>query len=51
MNEQKQGTRRVYNVELAGLAELRQYLEGFWRDVLSAFKAEAEGGKDGEHER
>ena len=51
VSERKQGTRRVYNVELAGLAELRQYLEGFWRDVLSAFKAEAEGGKDGEHER
>jgi DNA-binding transcriptional ArsR family regulator len=51
VSERKQGTRRVYNVELAGLAELRQYVEGFWRDVLSAFKAEAEGGKDGEHER
>jgi DNA-binding transcriptional ArsR family regulator len=51
VSEQKQGTRRVYNVELAGLAELRRYLEGFWRDVLAAFKAEAEGGKDGEHER
>jgi DNA-binding transcriptional ArsR family regulator len=51
VNERKQGTRRVYNVDLAGLAELRHYLEGFWRDVLAAFKAEAEGGKDGEHER
>jgi DNA-binding transcriptional ArsR family regulator len=51
VNERKEGTRRVYNVELAGLAELRHYLEGFWRDVLSAFKAEAEGGGDGKHER
>jgi DNA-binding transcriptional ArsR family regulator len=51
VTERKQGTRRVYNVELAGLAELRHYLEGFWRDVLAAFKAEADGGKDGEHER
>jgi DNA-binding transcriptional ArsR family regulator len=51
VSERKQGTRRVYRVELAGLADLRRYLEGFWRDVLEAFKAGAEGGRDGEHER
>jgi DNA-binding transcriptional ArsR family regulator len=41
VREQKQGTRRVYTVELAGLVELRRYLEGFWDEVLSAFAAEA----------
>jgi DNA-binding transcriptional ArsR family regulator len=51
VNERKQGTRRVYKVDLDGLAELRHYLEGFWRDVLAAFKAEAEGGGSGTHER
>ena len=43
VRETKVGTRRVYNVELAGLAELRRYLDTFWGDVLDAFKAEAEG--------
>ena len=38
----KAGTRRIYSVELRGLKELRDYLDGFWTDVLEAFKAEAE---------
>ena len=40
--ERKDGTRRVYSVEVQGLRELREYLERFWRDALGAFKAEAE---------
>ena len=42
VREQKQGTRRVYTVELEGLVELRRYLDGLWDEVLSAFAAEAE---------
>jgi DNA-binding transcriptional ArsR family regulator len=42
VREERVGTRRVYSVELNGLAELRRYLDGFWEDVLGAFKAEAE---------
>ena len=42
VSEQRQGTRRLYGVEVRGLVELRRYLEGFWGDVLGAFKAEAE---------
>ena len=42
VRERKVGTRRVYSVELRGLVELRKYLDGFWEDVLRAFKAEAE---------
>ncbi len=41
VREKKVGTRRVYSVELSGLQELRSYLDGFWEDVLQAFKAEA----------
>ena len=37
-----QGNRRVYSVRRDGLDELRQYLEGFWGDVLSAYGAEIE---------
>jgi len=35
-----QGTRRLYAIERQGLEELRQYLESFWSDVLSAYGAE-----------
>ena len=37
-----QGNRRVYSIRRDGLDELRQYLEGFWGDVLSAYGAEIE---------
>jgi DNA-binding transcriptional ArsR family regulator len=42
VTERKDGTRRLYRVEPAGLVELRAYFEGFWADVLAAFKAAAE---------
>jgi len=42
VREQRAGTRRIYNVELSGLTELRSYLDQLWGDVLGAFKAEAE---------
>jgi DNA-binding transcriptional ArsR family regulator len=38
----RDGTRRIYRVELKGIEELRRYLESFWTDVLEAFRAEAE---------
>ena len=40
----QEGTRRIYSVEVQGLMELRRYLEGFWDEVLEAFRAEAERG-------
>jgi DNA-binding transcriptional ArsR family regulator len=42
VGERKDGTRRVYSVQVQGLRELREYLERFWGDALGAFKAEAE---------
>jgi DNA-binding transcriptional ArsR family regulator len=38
----RDGARRIYSVEIQGLRELRQYLDGFWDDVLEAFRAAAE---------
>ncbi len=35
-----QGTRRLYLVKRDGLHELRQYLDSFWADVLTAYSAE-----------
>jgi DNA-binding transcriptional ArsR family regulator len=47
VSERREGTRRVYRVEIDGLAELRRYLDQFWDDALAAFKAEAEAGARG----
>ena len=35
-----QGTRRLYLIKRDGLDDLRQYLESFWSDALSAYGAE-----------
>jgi DNA-binding transcriptional ArsR family regulator len=35
-----QGNRRLYFIKQDGLDELRQYLDGFWSDALSAYGAE-----------
>ena len=38
----RDGTRRIFSVEIRGLEELRRYLDRFWGDALEAFRAEAE---------
>jgi DNA-binding transcriptional ArsR family regulator len=42
VSDRREGTRRVYRIEPEALAELRAYLDGFWTDVLLAFKDAAE---------
>jgi DNA-binding transcriptional ArsR family regulator len=42
VSERRDGTRRLYRVEPAGLAELRTYLEDFWDEALAGFTAAAE---------
>ena len=46
----REGTRNFYSVDGDGLADLREYFEGFWDEALSAFKAaaEREGGEEDE---
>jgi len=46
VRERREGTRRVYSVELEGLAALRRYLDRMWDDVLGAFKAEVESPRN-----
>jgi DNA-binding transcriptional ArsR family regulator len=36
------GTRRVYQVDPRGLAAVRGWLDQFWADALSAYRAEVE---------
>jgi DNA-binding transcriptional ArsR family regulator len=38
----REGTRRIFRVEVRGLKELRQYLDRFWEDALAAFAEEAD---------
>jgi DNA-binding transcriptional ArsR family regulator len=42
VTERQHGTRRLYRVEPDGLAEVREYLENFWEEALTNFKAAAE---------
>ena len=39
---EKRGQQRIYHLNPVGLADLRQYVESFWDDVLRAFGEEAE---------
>jgi DNA-binding transcriptional ArsR family regulator len=42
VEERSEGVRRIYSLRREGLTELRDWLDGFWDDALTAFKAEAE---------
>src|SRR3954469_16168592 len=47
--DRREGTRRLYQADPAGLAVLRTYLDQFWERSLAAFEAAANeaGGRDG----
>ena len=38
--DRAEGTRRVYYIDPQGLASIRMWLDQFWGDALTAFKAE-----------
>jgi DNA-binding transcriptional ArsR family regulator len=42
VRDRAEGTRRVYYIDLNGLAAIRIWFDGFWADALSAFAAEVE---------
>lgn len=39
--DRAQGTRRIYQLDPAGIGALRAYLDTFWNQSLAAFKAAA----------
>ncbi len=45
VREHRNGTRRIYRLEPAGVAELRDYFDRFWEDALAAFAEAAERGE------
>lgn len=46
LSERRQGTKRLYRARPEGLAELRDFLEGFWTARLDQLKAAAEQAED-----
>jgi len=40
VTEERDGTRRIYRIDPAGLGQLRAWLDRFWDDALAAFRAE-----------
>lgn len=45
VGDRAEGTRRVYYIDPHGLAAIRIWLDQFWDDALSGFKAELEKGE------
>jgi DNA-binding transcriptional ArsR family regulator len=44
--DEREGTRRVYRIDLKGVLAMRRYLDRFWDDALAAFKTAVEEEKD-----
>ena len=45
VTDRREGTRRLYQVDLAGLTALRAYVDEFWDGALAAFQRHAEEGQ------
>ena len=45
VNEQRQGTKRVYRLDPSGLIQLRAYFDGFWQRAMADFKDSADGSE------
>src|SRR5262245_12180069 len=41
VTHRREGTRRFYSADPRGLAELREYVDSMWDDVLAAYAASA----------
>jgi DNA-binding transcriptional ArsR family regulator len=46
VTDRPDGARRVYQIDPAGLGQMRAWLDQFWDQALEAFKAEAERDDD-----
>jgi DNA-binding transcriptional ArsR family regulator len=48
VTDRAEGTRRLYAVDTRGIEAVRSWLDGFWDDVLAAYKraAESEAAKE-----
>ena len=41
VSDRKEGARRIYRIDPAGLAAIRAYFDSFWDEALDRFAAEA----------
>ena len=48
VSDRAKGTRRLYRVDPGGVGAMRDYLDRFWDQALTAFKAAVEGPDDEE---
>ena len=46
VTDRAEGTRRIYAIDVGGLARLRADLDRFWTGALGAFKAAVERDED-----
>jgi DNA-binding transcriptional ArsR family regulator len=46
VDDQPEGTRRVYRIDHRGLGALRAWLDQFWDQALAAFQADVEKDRD-----
>ena len=46
VREQRDGARRIYEIDPQGLGALRRWIDSFWEESLAAFSAEAERTTD-----
>jgi DNA-binding PadR family transcriptional regulator len=44
VREQRDGTKRIYEIDPQGLGGLRRWLDRFWDEALDAFKTHLEAG-------
>jgi DNA-binding transcriptional ArsR family regulator len=51
VSDRRDGTRRLYQVDAAGLAVLRTYLDQFWQRSLAAFEASVREQEDEQDDR
>ena len=42
VTDRQAGTRRIYQLDPEGLAELRRYIDGFWSEAFTGLKRSAE---------
>ena len=49
VREERDGTRRIYEIDPKGLGQLRRWLDQFWDTALDAFRAEVE--KEGDDKK
>lgn len=46
VTERREGARRLYRADPAGLASLHGYIEDFWQQALDSYKRHVDGGEE-----